>query len=258
SVDNGETSALEDCWAGGGIWYNGECRQSVSGSSGSSSYSGSGSGGSSYSPPSSGTSSSGSSSSGSASFSGLGSLFGLQSPPCGPDNPGACDQGACEELGAGYWWYDGSCRAGQQTETYGNDGSRIAEAPVRLGGDADDGTISAGEGMSINLDVPGNVSTYALLVFPSGDYFFIDNNDLITKRVVSVTSGKVPVSNNLCADLEGFPELMGEWGVAFLTVPASAEPFQSLNDIVDYMDNGGVYHFGSYGVMVGCQKRENL
>jgi len=247
-VDNGETSALEDCWADGGIWYNGECRQSMPTSS-SSGYSGSGSGGS-YSPPSSGSSSSGSSSSGFGSFSGLGSLFGLQPPPCGPDNPGGCDQGACEALGDDYWWY-GSCRSRQQIETY--DG-RIAEAPVRLGAAADDGIISAGEGMSILLDVPGDVRTYAVLVFPNDDHlYFIDNNRIITPSVVSVISGEVQVSDNLCAMLEEVPELTGEWLVAFLTVPSTVDEFQSLDDIVDYLNSGGTYHFGSYGVMVDCQ-----
>jgi hypothetical protein len=170
--------------------------------------------------------------------------------PCGPDNPGGCDQGACEALGTDYWWY-GGCRTGQQIETY--DDGRIAEAPVCLGDDADDGTISAGEGMSILLDVPDDVRSYALLVFPNGEYYFLDNNDLITKRVVSVTSGQLPVSDNLCSVLEEVPELTGEWLVAFLTVPTSVGQFQSLNDIVDYLNSGGVYHFGSYSVMVDCQ-----
>ena len=249
SAENGVTPALVNCWAGGGIWYNGECRQSMPASSGGSGYSGSGSGGS-YSPPSSGSSSSGSSSSGFGSFTGLGSLFGLQPPPCGPDNPGGCDQGACEALGDDYWWY-GSCRSRQQIETY--DG-RIAEAPVRLGAAADDGIISAGEGMSILLDVPGDVRTYAVLVFPNDDHlYFIDNNRIITPSVVSVVSGEVQVSDNLCAMLEEVPELTGEWLVAFLTVPSTVDEFQSLDDIVDYLNSGGTYHFGSYGVMVDCQ-----
>ena len=107
--------------------------------------------------------------------------------------------------------------------------------------------------MSILLDVPDDVRSYALLVFPNGEYYFLDNNDLITKRVVSVTSGQLPVSGNLCSVLEEVPELTGEWLVAFLTVPTSVGQFQSLNDIVDYLNSGGVYHFGSYSVMVDCQ-----
>ncbi len=174
---------------------------------------------------------------------------------CGPDHLEVCNREACDELGEGYWWYGGSCCSGQQIETYDN--GRIAEAPVRLGEDADNGIISAGEGMSILLDVPGNVRTYAVLTFPNGDYFFIDNNDLITKSVVPVTSGELPVSDNLCAALEELPEFKGEWEVVFLTVPSTVEEFQTLNDIVDYMNNGGTYHLGNYSVMLDCQARSN-
>ncbi len=108
--------------------------------------------------------------------------------------------------------------------------------------------------MSILLDVPGDVRTYAVLVFPNDDHlYFIDNNRIITPSVVSVVSGEVQVSDNLCAMLEEVPELTGEWLVAFLTVPSTVDEFQSLDDIVDYLNSGGTYHFGSYGVMVDCQ-----
>ncbi len=243
----------EACQSGGGVWYNADCHQATSDSSYSSSSS---SGYSSGSSSSSSTTSSGSTSTSSSSigsFSGLGSLFGLGQQTCGPDNLGACAQSECEALGSGYWW-DGSCRHGQQQEVY--DG-RIAEAPVRLGDAANDGQISAGDGLSFDLDVPAGVKTYALVVFPHGvGAYFIDNNHLLSRQLVAVSDGTLPVTSDLCALLDANPDLKvleGSWWIAFISTPASVGEFHNLDEMATYINNGGVYHFGSYNVTVGCQ-----
>ncbi|MCD6390181.1 MAG: hypothetical protein J7L69_12280 [Desulfobulbaceae bacterium] len=168
---------------------------------------------------------------------------------CGPNNLDTCTQLECEDLGPDYWWYD-SCRKGQQQENY--DG-RIAEAPVRLGNNANDGKISTGDGFSLVLNVPETVRTYALLVFPNADYDFLDNDNLFTKKLVSITSGRLPVTDDLCWILEDYPDFAGTWWIAFFTTPASAEEFHDLNELEDYINNGGVYHFGSYNITVDCQ-----
>jgi len=239
----------DDCQSGGGVWYSGDCHQAASSSGSSSSYSGS-----SGSSSSSSSSSSSTPSSGSGSFSGLGSLFGLQRPSCGPDHLDACAQAECEGLGSDYWW-DGSCRYGQQQESY--DGGRIAEAPVRLGDGANDGRISTGDGLSFILDVSEGVRTYALVVFPNdAGAYFIDNNSLLNQQLVSVRKGQLQVTDNLCGLLNQYPDLKvleGSWWVAFLTTPAAAGDFHSLDELAAYINSGGVYHFGSYHVTVGCQ-----
>lgn len=238
----------EECQVGGGVWYNGDCHQAAS-DDGYSSFSSSGS---SSGSSSSSSSSSSSTNSGSGSFSGLGSLFGIHNS-CGPDNLAACVQSECEELGNGYWWY-GSCRPVQQQELF--DG-RIAEAPIRLGDDANDGRISAGDGLSFVLDVPAEVRTYAVVIFPNNaGYYFLDNNYLLNQQLVSVRGGELPVTSNLCGLLDEVPQLRvleGSWVVAFITTPATAGEFKNLDELANYVNNGGVYHFGSYSVMVGCQ-----
>jgi len=242
-------SSPDDCQGGGGIWYNGECHQTVSGSSG---YSSSGS-----SSTSSGSSSSSSSSSSTSpdigSFSGLGSLFGL-GQSCGQDNLGACAQAECVALGPDYWWY-GLCRPVQQQESY--DDGRIVNAPIRLGDGANDGRISAGDGLSFVLDVPEGVRTYALVVFPNDvGAFFIDNNTLLSQQLVAVSNGELFVTDNLCDLFDQYPDLTaleGSWWIAFLTTPAVTGEFHSLDELAAYINNGGVYHFGSYNVTVGCQ-----
>jgi len=174
---------------------------------------------------------------------------------CGPDHLKVCDREACEGLGVDYWWYEGSCRTGQQYEEYVE---RIPEAPVRLGADANDGLISIGEGMSVEVDVPDVGRTYAMLVFPNGDYFFIDNDTLITKDVVPVFNGVMFVSDDICAALAELPEdIKGEWELLIFTVPTAAPEFRVIEDIASYIENEGVYHFGSYSVMVTCQARSN-
>jgi len=174
---------------------------------------------------------------------------------CGSDNLKACDQQGCARLGAGYWWYDGSCRVDERQQDYNG---RIEQAPVRLGADADDGSIDAGDGLSIVVDIPAGKRGYALLVFPHDlGYYFIDSTNIINEQLVSlVTDGakKVVVEDeNLCADLEEAPEFKGEWLVAVLTVPIAAPEFSTLDDIAAYMNGGGLYSFGSYSINVHCQ-----
>ncbi|MCD6298105.1 MAG: hypothetical protein J7M30_13220, partial [Deltaproteobacteria bacterium] len=175
---------------------------------------------------------------------------------CGPDHLDACDQAACAELGAAYWWYADSCRPAQQEETY----SKISEAPVRLGNDADDGVISAGEGLSIIVAFSEQGRHYALLVLPNNDYFFIvDNDEYVSKQLTTVADNvSFVVWDDICAVLGQYPDFIGEWEIATLTVPLSVEKFQDDNDIVDYLSKGGIYHFGYYSVMVDCSQPKSL
>ncbi|RLB70430.1 MAG: hypothetical protein DRH04_03600 [Deltaproteobacteria bacterium] len=168
---------------------------------------------------------------------------------CGPDHPEACEQQGCEALGAEYWWYDGSCRAEPREVDYNG---RIAEAPVRLGDHADDGAIAAGEGISIVVDLPAGGRSYALLIFPDQELFFIhSDNEIITEQPVLLVDGEIFVSDDLCAALPA--EFKGEWQVGIFTVPLTAPEFQTLDGIVDYLNDGGLYSFGSYSVSVHCQ-----
>ena len=125
-----------------------------------------------------------------------------------------------------------------------------------MGVDANDGLISAGEGLSFILDVPSGVRIYALVTFPNGvGHYFIDSNTLLNQQLVSVSRGELQVADNLCSFMEGVPALKvleGPWLVAFLTVPDSISEFLSLDELDAYINNGGAYHFGSYTVRVYC------
>jgi len=239
-----------DCVAVGGEWhsYSGNtinCREATS----------------SYTPPSPSTSPSYSSNQPSSNVSStnwFSFLIGMSSSPgpsvsCDSQHLEACDQVGCANLEDGYWWYDGSCRAGSLEVDY-NHNNLIAQAPVRLGEDADDGAIAAGDGLSIVVDIPDGARSYALLVLPNDlGYYFIDDTKIINEHLVSLADGEVEVTDDLCAVLQEAPELKGEWVVAVLSVPQTAEEFNTLNDIVAYINAGGLYSFGSYSVDVHCR-----
>ena len=170
---------------------------------------------------------------------------------CSPDHLENCDQQGCEAFGDGYWWYNGVCRAGSWEMNYNG---HIAEAPVRLGDDADDGVITVDEGLSIVVDLPAGGRTYALLVFPNDlGFYFIDSTYIINDHVVPlVSNGETAVFADLCTVLQEVPELKGAWGVYILTVPSVVAEFLTLYDIVTYLNDGGCYSFGSYSVIVDC------
>ncbi|RLB71466.1 MAG: hypothetical protein DRH04_01705 [Deltaproteobacteria bacterium] len=187
-------------------------------------------------------------------FLGFLSLFGQNSAvECSITHLEACNQQECEDLGAGYWWYDGSCRVDERQADYNG---RIYQAPVRLGAAVDDGTIAAGDGLSIVVDIPAGERGYALLLFPNDlGYYFIDSTNVINDQLVPLAAnGEKVVFDDLCAAVEEFPELKGEWVVAILMVPITVPEFNTLDDIAAYMNDVGLYSFGSYSIDVHCRE----
>jgi hypothetical protein len=174
--------------------------------------------------------------------------------PCDAQHPEGCDQGGCESLlGEGFWWYDGACRAEPVEVNYPP--SRIRESPVSPGVDAEDGIISAGEGLSFKVNVPAGGRMYAVLSIPDVGAFFISNDEIITAVMKPVASGTIPVIDDICPYLS--EELMGIWTVYTLTVPASVG--ESLDELSDYLfQQGGLYALGSYQMEVNCQEVEGL
>ncbi len=175
---------------------------------------------------------------------------------CSPEHLEVCDQQSCNRLGSDYW-YDGQlCRMYDEHEY--NFGS-IIDAPVRLGGDVDDGDLVLGDGVALNTHFIGAAKNYAMIVFPDNDFYFISNGnpeELFTKQVVSLGAGGGLLYEHAdpCSALSDY---QGEWKVYFLTVPAS-EDFQDLADLESYFDNPDAkYTIGSYTVTVDCRQRKS-
>ncbi|NIA19864.1 MAG: S8 family serine peptidase [Xanthomonadaceae bacterium] len=180
----------------------------------------------------------------------------VQLPPdfiCQENNPAGCaTPGSC--IGIGGFWYGETCSLTPRREVRDYN-QTIAEAPVRLGDYADDGRISTGEGLSIEVDFPldGKTRNYALLTF-DGNAYFIRNNDqgqFLTKEFTPVTNGEFFETQDLCTLLPGY---QGTWELYFLSVPAEADDFQSLEALSGYLgSDAGQYVFGRYGITVDCR-----
>ena len=131
---------------------------------------------------------------------------------------------------------------------------RIRESPVSPGVDAEDGIISAGEGLSFKVNVPAGGRMYAVLSIPDVGSFFISKEEILTANVVPVASGPIPVIDDICSYLP--EELMGTWTVYTLTVPDSVG--ESLDELSDYLfRQDGLYALGSYQMEVNCQEVNN-
>jgi len=168
---------------------------------------------------------------------------------CSSQHLEACDQAGCESLGDGYWWYGGACRNEPVEVDFNHDRHG---APVSPGNDADDGVVSAGEGLSFKVSVAAGVRMYAALSIPNVGSFFISNDKIITVNMEPVTSGPIPVADDICPYLTD--DLMGTWTVYTLTVPASVG--ESLDELSDYLfQQGGLYAFSSYQIEVNCQQQ---
>ncbi len=172
---------------------------------------------------------------------------------CGENNLRACETPAdCNGIDA--FWYAGICSLDPRREVCDYNGT-IGEAPVLMGDDAADGEISKGEGLSLEVDFPLSEETtnYALLSL-SGDAYFIQNDNqgnFLTKDFTSVDNGKFFATEDLCALL---PEYQGKWEIYFLSVPAEADDFQTLEALSDYLESdAGQYVFGQYSVTIDCR-----
>jgi len=165
-------------------------------------------------------------------------------------------QTACEGVGEGYW-YDGSCHAmpKQFTVDYVD---KIAQAPVRLGGDANDGLLSAGESFALQMDFSdtGEFTRYILIVLPGGDYFFVQNSG---DQPFAPLGQVVPYGGashatlfelqNFCSVLPGY---VGEWWVMALRIPAGVNVFTDLDSMATYFADDGQYILDYYTVRLDC------
>jgi len=172
---------------------------------------------------------------------------------CGENNLEACATPAgCNEIGA--FWYAGICSLEPRREVCDYNGT-IGEAPVCLGDDAADGEISTEEGLALEVDFPLSEETrnYALLSF-SGDAYFIQNDNqgnFLTKDFTPVDNGKFFEAPDLCDLLPGY---QGTWEIYFLSVPAEADDFKTLEALSDYLESdAGQYVFGQYSVTIDCR-----
>jgi hypothetical protein len=88
----------------------------------------------------------------------------------------------------------------------------------------------------------------------SGDVYFIWNDNqgnFLTKDFNSVDNGKFFATEDLCAL---FPGYQGTWEIYFLSVPAEADGFQTLEALSDYLESdAGQYVFGQYKVTIDCR-----
>jgi hypothetical protein len=229
-----------DCQANGGEWHtDGHC----------------------VAPAAAGGSSSGSSGSSSGSrTSGLGALlghFGQSAPVCDPDHLDLChSQLVCESSGHGYW-YDGLCHADpkQMVVDYLH---QIPQAPVRLGGDANDGVLSAGESFALQMDFPDSeaFTRYILIVLPGGDYFFVQNS---VEQPFASLGQVVPyggASHATLFEMQNFcsvmPDYVGDWWVLALRVPAKENVFPDMDSMLTYLNSGGQYILDYYTVHIDC------
>jgi hypothetical protein len=172
---------------------------------------------------------------------------------CRADHPAGCATAAgCAGIGA--FWYGKTCSLTPRREVRDYN-SIIAEAPVHMGEGANDGRISNGEGLSLEVDfpLPGATRNYALISF-DGNAYFIDSakqGNFLTKAFTSAENGKFFETADLCAILSGY---QGQWDVYFLSVPAEAGDFQTLEALSDYLESDdGQYVFGQYQVEVDCR-----
>ncbi|MCK4378289.1 MAG: S8 family serine peptidase, partial [Deltaproteobacteria bacterium] len=173
---------------------------------------------------------------------------------CRENNLAACETPAgCNGIGA--FWFGDRCSLEPRREVCDYNGT-IGEAPVRLGADAVDGEISTGEGLALEVDfsLPEETRNYALLSF-SGDAYFIRNDNqgnFLTKDFTSVDNGKFFATEDLCALLPGY---QGKWEIYFLSVPAEADDFQTLEALSDYLESdAGQYVFGQYSLNLDCHQ----
>ncbi|OPX19174.1 MAG: hypothetical protein BZ151_10670 [Desulfobacca sp. 4484_104] len=173
---------------------------------------------------------------------------------CREDSPAGCATPAsCAGVGA--FWYGGGCSLAPRREVRDYN-EAIAEAPVRLGDGANDGRISNGEGLVLEVDfpLPGETSNYALISFDGNAYFIDSGNqgNFLTKAFTSAENGKIFETADLCALLPGY---QGQWGVYFLSVPAEAGDLQTLEALSDYLESDkGQYVFGQYIVQIDCRQ----
>lgn len=190
--------------------------------------------------------------------------FLLGATACSPDQLDTCDQQGCESLGDGYYWYNASCHDEPQQEALCWQDS-ITDAPCRFGSDVDDGRITAGDSVSLNITVPETyeMKRYVILVFSGGVYAFIRNDNLDNP----FSGVPAPLLHDgyaeylfecpdLCVALPGYH---GEWWVFVFTVPAEAAGFQSLEELATYLDSeDGQYILDFYGVTVDCRSLDTL
>ena len=173
---------------------------------------------------------------------------------CSRENPGGCDSFVgCNGIDA--FWYAGTCALEPRREVlYYN--REIAAAPVCLGGDAADGLISAGDGLALEVDFPRSEETrnYALIAFPGGDAYFIrgDNHEnFLTTEFTPVENGNYFAAEDICSLIPGY---QGTWEIYFLSVPAEAADFKTLEALSAYLGSDeGQYVFGQYRVEFDCR-----
>ncbi len=172
---------------------------------------------------------------------------------CRESNPAGCvTSSSCNVVDA--FWYGGICSLTPRREVRDYN-ETIAAAPVRMGSDVADGEISKGEGLSLEVDfpLPEETTNYALLSL-SGDAYFIRNDsqgNFLTKDFTSVSNATFFETTDLCALLPGY---QGTWEIYFLSVPAGADDFQTLEALSDYLESdAGQYVFGQYSVEINCR-----
>lgn len=180
----------------------------------------------------------------------------LQLPPdfiCQENNPAGCaTPGSCNGIGG--FWYGETCSPVPRREVRDYN-QTIAEAPVRLGDNANDGRISTGEGLSLEVNFPmaGKTRNYALIAF-AGNAYFIRNDsygNFLTTDFTPVNNAKFFETQDLCTLLPGY---QGIWDIYFLSVPTEADDFQNLEALSGYLGSDvGQYVFGRYRITVDCR-----
>jgi subtilisin family serine protease len=173
---------------------------------------------------------------------------------CRENNLSACESPAgCNEIGA--FWFGDRCSLEPRREVCDYN-STIGMAPVRLGAAAADGEISNGEGLALEVDfpLPEETTNYALLSFSGYAYFIRNDNqgNFLTKEFTPVDNGKFFDAPDLCALLRA--GYQGKWEIYFLSVPAEADDFKTLEALSDYLESdAGQYVFGQYSLNLNCR-----
>ncbi|MEA3240623.1 MAG: S8 family serine peptidase, partial [Pseudomonadota bacterium] len=175
---------------------------------------------------------------------------------CRQDNLAACESPAtCSGIDA--FWYAGTCALEPRREVLDYNDGEIAAAPVSLGSGAADGELANGEGLALEVDFSRSEETrnYALIAFPGDDYYFIrgDNHEnFLTKDLTPVENGSFFATEDICALLPGYQET---WEIYFLSVPAEAADFKTLDALSAYLGSDeGQYVFGQYRVEFDCRQ----
>ena len=173
---------------------------------------------------------------------------------CQESNPAGCaTASSCNGIDA--FWFGDRCSPEPRREVRDYTDGDIAAAPVSLGGDANDGRISTDEGMSLEVEfpLPEETTNYALLSLSGEAYFIRSDNqgNFLTKDFTSVDNGKFFEAPDICALLPGY---QGTWELYFLSVPAAAGDFRTLDELSGYLESdAGQYVFGQYSVEIDCR-----